>query len=83
MELLSIFGGIALVLIIGYIVSVMGRALMNLARNLLILILASAFPAPSAIHNHRLTSGPDSTSPGSLCASFRLSFASTVNCVKV
>ena len=43
MELLSILGGIALVLIIGYIVSVMGRALMNLARNLLILILASAF----------------------------------------
>ncbi len=42
MELFTILGGIALVLIIGYIISVMGRALMNLARNLMIVILASA-----------------------------------------
>ena len=43
MDLFTILGGIALVLIIGYIISVMGRALMNLARNLMIVILASAF----------------------------------------
>lgn len=43
MELFSILGGIALVLIIGYIISAMGRALMNLARNMMILIFAAAF----------------------------------------